>query len=300
MFSAAAFGAAGSNRVPLVIAFAVLQVLGGIGMLSVLFTMLFSRQVHRQITWVNFCLSWIIYAFSYILLLLFNGEFGKEPNRALCATQAALIYGAPVVTAYTSLSLWIQLFLNTYAALCDTEDNRKGIPVPVFWLVVCPWILYGIVIFAAFEQSLSHLETVQRGLVFCYIDTMIPGKISAALVILALVATIHVEVTTAVILYRRWRVYRALKVSLAPSLEMLARIFLFTLFAIVAICTAALLVTLRVESAAAQTLLALMPLVAFLTVGVQKDIVGVWLWCVGTPVGSDPGTNVAEPTNCLA
>ncbi|EPQ56892.1 hypothetical protein GLOTRDRAFT_92096 [Gloeophyllum trabeum ATCC 11539] len=91
------FGAAGSNRVPLVIAFAVLQVLGGIGMLSVLFTMLFSRQVHRQTTWVNFCLSWIIYAFSYILLVLFNGEFGKEPNRALCATQAALIYGAPVV-----------------------------------------------------------------------------------------------------------------------------------------------------------------------------------------------------------
>lgn len=110
---------------------------------------------------------------------------------------------------------------------------------------------------------------------------------SALLVILALVATISLEVIVGVMLYRRWRSYRELETSKAPSPEMLLRILLFTLFAIAAICLAGILFLVRMDTATTQVLLSLMPLAAFLTLGVQKDIIEVWLRWRAQPIESE-------------
>ncbi|TFK53776.1 hypothetical protein OE88DRAFT_1280658 [Heliocybe sulcata] len=232
--------------------------------------------VHRQSTWINFCVAWIVSALSYLLLLPFGEVNDLEPNPALCMTQAALVYGAPVVASYATLSLIVQLFINVYNHLREPGDPPKGLTIKIFWLLVCPWILYAIIIVDALEQGLLHMDKVQRGLAFCYVSTNVPGRISAGLTALALLVTVSLEVVVVVVLYRRWRLYRSLPVTKVPPLEMLVRVAAFTVFAFVAICLAGLLVTIRVDSYVDQLILAVMPVAAFLSLGINKDILSVW------------------------
>ena len=48
--------------------FLTFQIAGGIGLLAVLLTAVFSSKVYRHFTWLNFCITWLIYCISYILL----------------------------------------------------------------------------------------------------------------------------------------------------------------------------------------------------------------------------------------
>ena len=48
--------------------FLTFQFSGGIGLLAVLITALFARKVYRHFTWLNFCITWLIYVVSYTLL----------------------------------------------------------------------------------------------------------------------------------------------------------------------------------------------------------------------------------------
>jgi len=108
---------AGSPSPAVTYTFFTLLISGGVGHAAVLLTMVLSTRVHRQATWINFCATWIIYSLSYILLMLFGQATGPPPNVALCVTQSALTYGAPVLTAYSALSLILQLVFNIYTAL---------------------------------------------------------------------------------------------------------------------------------------------------------------------------------------
>ena len=95
-------------------AFMTLQIVGGhIGMGIILCTIFFSSRVVRHPIFVNFCVTWILYALSYtflwvpsslkslihlIVISLYTGQIANPtPNFSLCLTQSAMIYAAPVM-----------------------------------------------------------------------------------------------------------------------------------------------------------------------------------------------------------
>lgn len=48
--------------------FLAFELLGGIGNIAMLITAIVSSRVNRHLTWINFCITWVIYALSYTLL----------------------------------------------------------------------------------------------------------------------------------------------------------------------------------------------------------------------------------------
>ncbi|PBK72475.1 hypothetical protein ARMSODRAFT_760579 [Armillaria solidipes] len=86
-------------------AFDVLQISGAAGFLLIVLTAVLSRHVQRHSTWLSFCISWIISCISYTLLVFTGTNESEHVPFALCVTQAALIYGAPVLTGSTTFSL---------------------------------------------------------------------------------------------------------------------------------------------------------------------------------------------------
>lgn len=108
--------------------FVAFQFLGQFGLLSTVFTILFSRHVSRHVTFLNFCITWIISTICYLLLCrtrscpkpvshhpprTYGGQqTGNEPDFGLCLAQAATIYGAPPMTAVSSTALVAQVSLS--------------------------------------------------------------------------------------------------------------------------------------------------------------------------------------------
>src|SRR6266498_1561310 len=76
-------------------AFLALNFVGGIGLLLVIVTAIFSPNVKRLPTWFSFCASWIFSCISYTLLTLAGQQFTTHPSYPLCFTQAALVYAVP-------------------------------------------------------------------------------------------------------------------------------------------------------------------------------------------------------------
>lgn len=86
-------------------AFMIMQISGGAGLFIILATAVFSRNVHRYTTWYSFCASWAFSCISYSLLAFSGQQTRTMPDFNLCVVQAALIYAAPVLYGYLSLSL---------------------------------------------------------------------------------------------------------------------------------------------------------------------------------------------------
>ncbi|GJJ15029.1 hypothetical protein Clacol_009303 [Clathrus columnatus] len=105
-----------------------LQIAGGhIGLPIVLTFAVLSRRVRRDPTFLNFCITWIFSSVVFSLLLyrgmgdntVVNSLGEVEPN--ICLAQAALTGGAQVMTAGSTLSLIIRLWLGFRAAIYGDE-----------------------------------------------------------------------------------------------------------------------------------------------------------------------------------
>jgi len=76
-------------------AFVALNFVGGIGLLLVVVTAIFSPNVKRLPTWFSFCASWIFSCISYTLLTSAGQQLTAHPSYPLCFAQAALVYAVP-------------------------------------------------------------------------------------------------------------------------------------------------------------------------------------------------------------
>lgn len=95
--------------------FLALEVSGAFGMALILLSAIVSRKVKRLATWYTFCFSWSLSCVSY-LLLFFSGEIHEpEPTKAICITQAALIYSVPTLYVPVACSC-MQLICSTCTA----------------------------------------------------------------------------------------------------------------------------------------------------------------------------------------
>ncbi|KAI0761007.1 hypothetical protein BD413DRAFT_681400 [Trametes elegans] len=261
--------------------FLTFQFLGAIGLLAVLLTAVFARKVYRHFTWLNFCISWLIYCVSYTLLAFSGQQTRREqPVYPLCLTQACLIYAAPVLVAMTTFSLVLQLWFTLQNAL---KPPAKGTPRQTFrdvFMLLAPYVLWLGFIIAILVLGTQHPSTVQRagGLVYCTIKTGTPrvsGNVTASFVAAILLVMVGLDVYIGVVLYKNWRALRGSDCPRKLPFSLIVRVSIFSFFCVVGIGCAFLFLS-EVSFFAGNTIIALMPLIAFLVFGTQRDILGAW------------------------
>lgn len=124
--------------------FLALHIAGGhIGLVIVLCFAIFSHKVHRDSTFLNFCITWIfssvvysiLYVYGYFiqcgdikyLIRLYRGTEGntivtsvEHVSPGTCLAQAALVNGAQVMTACSTMALVVQVIQH---CLSSTQDD---------------------------------------------------------------------------------------------------------------------------------------------------------------------------------
>ncbi|KAI0337239.1 hypothetical protein BDW22DRAFT_1433464 [Trametopsis cervina] len=259
--------------------FVTFQLLGGLGNLAMLVTALASKRVNRHVTWLNFCITWIIYVISYTLLLYSGHQFSEEPPAfALCLTQAALVYGAPVLVASSTVSLVVQIWFSLRMVVTWQQPEHRA-RAPSYWtvlLVAMPYIVWFPVTMAALSLGLADHDSVVRSdsADYCSIATGVPGHITAGLVAFFVVIAIVFEALIANFLRRYWGAYNKLRPVGQIGLSMVIRTACFLALNIIAVSQ--IVVFLAKQFTIANIWISITPIAAVAVFGTQRDIMRVW------------------------
>lgn len=270
-----------SRSTPMVRYFVTAQAMGWMGMIIVVMTALGSARLRarRNLTWFSFCFSWVLSTTSYLILSFAGQQTGFQPRPSTCLAQAALVYGAPSLTATTTLLLTLQLWSTMVAVFQNAQDAKR----PGGWLQthmrllsLAPYVLFLVVVIASAINGGKNPTTVRRASssVYCIIDTGVPGKISAGLVMLTLFVTLGAEGMIGTLLYRNWSIFGRKGDFLATVI----RITVFTFVGLLAIIISLIFISDRDHGDLSNIFIALAPIAAVLIFGTQGDMVRVWMF----------------------
>ncbi|KAF8491121.1 hypothetical protein JB92DRAFT_3147741 [Gautieria morchelliformis] len=287
-------------------AFLALQISGGhIGLVIVLAFAVFSRKVRRDSTFLNFCITWI---FSSIVfsILLYRGNSGNSTANSLgivpqnkCLAQAALTTGAQVMTACSTLALVIQLWLGLRTAIHGDHTTRirqtrwvtvalLAAPYILFFTFALPAVIVG-------ERTVDIAgTTIEKAIptnFYCSVieeNSFLQANYGVTLGLL--LVTVIFDGLIITMLYKHWWAFRHVQTKSAVTLSILLRVILFSVYRIVVavaygsvinrppvISSAGTGATLSVDFSIpiwVDILQAALPLVGFLILGVNSDMVG--------------------------
>jgi len=262
----------------LITGFITVEMLGWIGCLILLLTVVLSRKIQRHATWINLCLAWSLSGISFSLLFI-GHKLEDKPNHSLCLTQAALVYASPLLTSSATLALAIHLLFSIHSSLYSMPETERFHRIRSTILVIFPYLTYIAVFFWVIALGIQHPKHVKRltsGLI-CGLDGKIPmpGKFSAAFVAATTIVTVSIE---GVIITEMWRNWRAYQGENKDALAMIIRVLCFSLCS--AISAAVTLVYLRMPTniAVYRMVPALNPLAFFIIFSTQKDIFDTWIF----------------------
>ncbi|KAK0467159.1 uncharacterized protein EV420DRAFT_1700105 [Desarmillaria tabescens] len=266
----------------------VLQISAAAGFLLVVLTAVLSRHVQRHFTWLNFCVSWIISCISYTLLV-FTGNGSKHaPPFELCVVQAALIYGAPVLTGGTTFSLAFYMYTHVKSTLDNASLGGES-----FWvslvadfflfialgslnnskLVLGPYLIWLGFFIGVLVSGIRQPSLVRKASNYCDFTSRIPSKASALVVALAVMGVITVSIRVTVRLYRNRRRlgHDTLYVTTA------IRVMLFALICFLAFVVSAVYIITWSPGPEFDIILALVPNFGVIIFGSQADILRAWI-----------------------
>lgn len=259
--------------------FIALLALGGqIGLPILVLTFLRSKKLNRRSTFVNFCITLIIYSLAFSLLL-YSGQYRhKEPNHILCGAQASMIMGAIPMVGVAALTVVLQIwatFQPPGSFIFETFE-RPGVP---FILLTAPYAAFFGYLLGSILIVTQRPDSVwaNNGL-YCFFNLKAVWYYLVPITCLFLIAiTAILEVAILVEWYLRWRGLRKafpLADKKAQALVCL-RVCLFTVYTWFSLATALLL---RMESSPGIPYLfeAGLPLAAFLVFATQEDILAAW------------------------
>ncbi|GLB38954.1 hypothetical protein LshimejAT787_0601160 [Lyophyllum shimeji] len=255
------------------LAFIVLQLVGGCGLLIVLLTAAIGRGVKRYSTWYSFGASWVFSCVCYTLLAFAGQRTGPDPEFGLCVIQMALIYAAPSLTACTTLSLIIHMLLNLRRLLANAPFRTNSGAVAA--LLIVPYLVWLAEFLGVLLYGISTPDTVRRSLNGTYCNSKNPllSKISALIVVCCTVLTVALQGIIALRLYRN----RTVISGCSQSVTMAIRVMVFSLVGALALGVAIAYVVTYQHDQAFDMILASLPVMAFLIFGSQPDLARVWM-----------------------
>ncbi|KAG7086839.1 hypothetical protein E1B28_002761 [Marasmius oreades] len=249
--------------------FFALQLTGGLGLSLLAIIVAAFPNVNRHPTWFSFCISWSMSAISYSLLLL-AGQKNRAPIFQLCATQAALVYSAPVLTGMTTFAMFFHVYLTIHTALTKADLSRiRGLRKLLIITPYASWTIsfVALLVFSAIKPD--YVQMADNGY-YCNFSTPVPKRISASVSFIFLTAIVAFEGIITVCLYRQWR---RLSTIGPKAVNMTIRVLIFGIGAILAwILCIIYLIPVIVASPSIDIILAILPFLGLIIFATQSDL----------------------------
>ncbi|KAJ7126937.1 hypothetical protein C8R44DRAFT_108998 [Mycena epipterygia] len=268
-----------------------LQIFGFLTLGIIVLTAWLSPRVHRTSAWYLFMGSWMFFCLSYFIIV--GQQVGAEPPFGVCVTQAAMIYAAPPLTSCVSLAFLLQLYSTVSSVLRSDRISRTWtiflhtFPFVVYFALFCETLIIGLVNRHEVARDISGM--------FCHLTNSFQVKITAGVVILAMITMLVYEALTVAVLYRNWTAFQRLRVrsNNAVSLPLMVRVTIFSFLPMVAMVISTLTfvpnspTTSSIGDAQSNLVVAL-PTAAAVIFGTQRDILDAWIFWKKAPVLPEP------------
>ncbi|KAF8968132.1 hypothetical protein BDZ97DRAFT_1916351 [Flammula alnicola] len=270
-------------NVHFIILFDILYILGLVSVSVILITATLSSRIRRTSTWFMVLGSWFVTSLANLILL--GQQTGPPPKTSVCLLQAMLIYATPVFASFTVVAfllhvyLSIQLAVKSHSAISQTHLILfHAIPCGAFISVLVEVLILG----------LLNPSTIQRhpSGMYCHLSSSIPSKITAGITICAMLAFLVLGTLVVITLRRVWRAagqIAALQDYTQISPDIATRIIIFGFCPIIALAVSFLQYLPGHNPVSMGTklniVLAVLPIVASLIFGSQRDIASVWMIC---------------------
>ncbi|KAE9407171.1 hypothetical protein BT96DRAFT_148984 [Gymnopus androsaceus JB14] len=163
------------------VAFNVIEIIGLVGALIIIFTAVFSPSIQRLPTWYLLLCSSAAYSFSMLLLAMAHKQFGAEPDFALCLVQGTLIYACPIwlmasVCAFAlQFHLAVLFYIKKYSGSISHESKWIPLSAVIVFIGVAGILLVGIVQPQIVQRDSEHF--------YCHFTHNIGTYIAGALIV---------------------------------------------------------------------------------------------------------------------
>lgn len=269
----------------------VLLIVGGqVALPLLLVTLALSRSViHRTATSTNFLVCVVAYSTS-LLLLFYAGETDSPPF-VLCRLQSALVNASGPLLSVAGVALICETL--SHVSMLENPQVAKPSRLKTALLVGVPWLIFA-AFFAAFFASglrISQHEqsaAVVQPLIYCRFPPSVLRSVGYVFEMGGLAVILATEVFIVIRLSQYKENLKAKGVVLPVSLVHSAlRGLLFTVYALVTMCAIFLFYN-DTYTGSAYIAISLIPLVAFLIFGTQRDVLRVWFRCYPWGHGGEP------------
>ncbi|KAJ3802720.1 hypothetical protein GGU11DRAFT_764766 [Lentinula aff. detonsa] len=239
------------------------------GLPILLAIVLFSKHVQRYPTFVNLLVVFMVVGFSSSLLVYAGKASGPEPSRALCLTQASLLYGMPGMASVAVLTLVYQMLITIRAAVYKHIYRENEHAVRLWMMIIAPYAVWILFIIATVLVGIEDPANVSRDRRFFYCSVK-SNPLTDTLTMFAaavLFATFVLEVWTIVLFCKRGNSGMFTTLELDLPLRILA----FGIYLLVAF-SLSLLSMKAPESPIPDLIIASAATVVILIFGTQRDI----------------------------
>ncbi|KAJ3998614.1 hypothetical protein F5050DRAFT_1192377 [Lentinula boryana] len=245
------------------------------GLPILLAIVLFSKHVQRYPTFVNLLVVFMLVPIT--LNSVYAGKAsGPEPSRALCLTQASLLYGMPGMASVAVLTLVYQMLVTIRAAVYKNTYRENEHAVRLWMMVIAPYAVWILFIIATVIVGIGDPANVSRDRRFFYCSVK-SNPLTDTLTMFAAVvlfATLVLEVWTFVLFCKRWASIERGNSGMfttTSELDLPLRILAFGVYLLVAM-SLSLLSMKAPESPIPDLIIASAATVVILIFGTQRDI----------------------------
>ncbi|KAF8531702.1 hypothetical protein JB92DRAFT_2847681 [Gautieria morchelliformis] len=219
-----------------------LQIIGGhIGLPILLLFSIFSKTAQRDLTFLNFCFTWIFSSITYSVGLYRLGPASLLTGPTLpfihsdqeCLNQAALVSGAQAMTDTAMCALIVQLWFDFRAAIHGPRSPRQ-----IRWtratLLAAPYVALLAFSLPALGVRASRLIASQTSFCCMLLDTPTFLISQWCILLSILIVTLIFDGCIIHILYRRWRFFQQTGgKALGVPLSVVFRVVIFCVYRIV-------------------------------------------------------------------
>ncbi|KAI5125063.1 hypothetical protein M0805_007486 [Coniferiporia weirii] len=261
--------------------FLIFHITGGIiGLPAVFLSIMASHQLSRHPTLLNFCATWFFSSLIYTLLFYAGKQGDEHPSLGLCLAQASMVNGAFPMTSVSGVALvahrkiwhglrpsmpWSQFGL-------ATRSLQKA---RLTALLVAPYIVF--LAFAVADIQVGHANTDRikstDALFYCTLNS---GAFNVFIPIITIVAMGFILLFEALICLKIYNnAYIQTGISHSGPWLFWLRLAGFSIYAIIALVVSGLLLS-NNQRFTPYILQASLPLVVFMFIGTQKEILMIW------------------------
>ncbi|KAF8811668.1 hypothetical protein BYT27DRAFT_7183704 [Phlegmacium glaucopus] len=269
-----------------IIAYDVLYIFGLIFLLAILFTAWFSSSIRRSTGWYSFNFAWVLSSIGCLLIL--GHQTGPLTGHIHCLFQAMLISASPALNSLTFVTFMLEIWL-TISSLSTIFRT----PMMVFYFV--PYgVFVGILIEVLILGILNPKAVLRKpDGYFCYMSIRVPVRITSAIVICSVIASLVLGVRIILKCRKHWTACKTLLIRNNTPFGLILRLGLVGLCSILSIGLAIVDEMSNWVSFFSLSL-AVLPPAAGIIFGSQGDILRVWMFW-RKPLPTLPTATVSVP-----